>query len=162
MNRLDRPDEERDGANRRRHVPHHVRQGSRRNDSSGPGGCSGSPDHRPAAVSEYEVLLAFLQRRPDVPGGHPHQMERQRYRSGHAPEVGRAPRRGHGDLRFVQLDVIILEHSARAQLLHEKDLVRRLAQGTVSAKVEQHPSETGRPSLQRNTSTTRRACRRHR
>ncbi len=53
--------------------------------------------HGPAAISKHDLLLALVQRRPDVHGRHSCQMERRRDRPGHAPEVGRARRRRHGN-----------------------------------------------------------------
>ncbi len=105
------------------------------------------------------VLLAFLQRRPDVPGGHPHQMERQRYRSGHAPEVGRAPRRGHGDLRFVQLDGIILGHVSASTITSRERPGSSTGSRNSFCESGTTPERTGRPSLRRSTSTTRLAGR---
>ncbi len=43
-------------------------------------------------------------------GRHPDQVEGQRQRPGHAPEVARPPRTRPGDLRLVELDVVVVRH----------------------------------------------------
>ena len=161
QNRLIAADEERDAADRRRHVPHHVGQGSRRNDSSGPGGRSGSPHHRPAAVSEYDVLLALLQRRPDV-----------HWRASPSNGKTTVPIRTCTRSRSCSTAWTWRSSARRTGRRHR----RTLSASTTTSRARRGSStgsrrsfcesgttreSTAPPSLRRNTSTTRRAGRKH-
>ena len=68
------------------------------------------------------LFLGFVQRRSDVHGRRGREVEGQRQRAGHAPEVDRAARPAAGGLRIVELDSVFVGHATRAQLLLVKKL----------------------------------------